>query len=294
VIALTSARITSKFRVDEDRNVGNTSYVKNARSPRRAALAATVAVAVAAVSGLAACTKSTPPTRSTQSPVAATAPASPSPAPTFTQPPPPSHPKLRMGSKGEPVLRLQQQLNSLGYWTSHIDGKFDFTTQQAVFALQKAAKLKDVDGVVGAATWAALDQQVRPAARSKSGTLIEVDLSRDLLMFIKDGQVQYTLNTSTGGGYKFIQEGKQEVAITPKGHFKTYRVIDSLHKSPLGLMLRPRYFFEGFAIHGDGSVPSYPASHGCVRVSNAAIDWIWAQNLDPIGTTVWIYGGSDA
>jgi len=288
VIALTAARTISKLRVDDDRLVGNTAYVKNARSPRRAALATTVAVALAAVLGLAACTKSASPKPSAQSPVAETAPASPTPTTTFTQPPPPAQPTLKMGAKGEPVLRLQQQLNSLGYWTNHIDGKFDFTTQQAVFALQKAANLK-VNGTVGASTWAALGHLVRPTARSTSGTLIEVDLSRDLLMFIKDGQVQYTLNTSTGGGYKFIQEGKQEVAITPKGHFKTYRVIDELHKSPLGLMLRPRYFFEGFAIHGDGSVPSYPASHGCVRVSNPAIDWIWAQNLDPVGMTVWIY-----
>jgi lipoprotein-anchoring transpeptidase ErfK/SrfK len=30
-------------------------------------------------------------------------------------------------------------------------------------------------------------------------------------------------------------------------------------------------------------------SHGCVRISNEAIDWVWAQNLDPIGTTVWVY-----
>jgi len=26
-----------------------------------------------------------------------------------------------------------------------------------------------------------------------------------------------------------------------------------------------------------------------VRVSNEAIDWIWANNIDPIGTTVWVY-----
>lgn len=284
MIALTAGRATSKLRVDEDRAVGNTAYVRNARSPRRAAFAAALVVALAAVIGLAACTTSASPKPSAQSPVAETAPAgpSPTPTPTFTQPPPPTHPTLKMGARGEPVLRLQQQLNSLGYWTSHIDGKFDFTTQQAVFALQKAANLK-VNGTVGASTWAALDHQVRPAARSKAGTLIEVDLSRDLLLFIDDGQVRYTLNTSTGGGYKFMQEGKPEVAITPKGRFETYRVIDE------GLMLRPRYFFEGFAIHGDGSVPSFPASHGCVRVSNPAIDWIWAQNLDPVGTTVWIY-----
>ena len=87
----------------------------------------------------------------------------------------------------------------------------------------------------------------------------------------------------------FYENGRREVAITPKGHFTTYRVIDGPHRSPLGLLYRPRYFFEGVAIHGDSSVPSHPVSHGCVRVSNAAINWIWATNLDPIGRKVWTY-----
>jgi lipoprotein-anchoring transpeptidase ErfK/SrfK len=58
----------------------------------------------------------------------------------------------------------------------------------------------------------------------------------------------------------------------------------------LGQLWRPRFFSEdGFAIHGDSSVPPYPVSHGCVRVSNEAIDWIWSSNLAPNGTAVWIY-----
>ena len=42
-------------------------------------------------------------------------------------------------------------------------------------------------------------------------------------------------------------------------------------------MYRPRYFNGGIAVHGYGSVPPYPASHGCVRVSLAAMDWIWSS-----------------
>jgi peptidoglycan hydrolase-like protein with peptidoglycan-binding domain len=195
---------------------------------------------------------------------------------------------LRIGDSGPAVVRLQQRLTSLGYWAGAIDGKFGSVTQQAVFALQKAAKLSR-SGTVNAATQKALDAGVRPKARSTSGHIIEVDLSRDVLMFVTNGHVDYILNTSTGGGYVYYDQGTRNVARTPKGHFRTYRVIDAPHRSSLGLLIRPRYFTGGYAIHGDSSVPSYPASHGCVRVSNAAIDWIWASNLDPIGTTVWIY-----
>ena len=68
-----------------------------------------------------------------------------------------------------------------------------------------------------------------------------------------------------------------------------HRVVDGLVVDSLGSLWRPRFFDEGFAIHGDSYVPPVPVSHGCVRVSNEAIDWIWANNLDPIGTEVWVY-----
>jgi lipoprotein-anchoring transpeptidase ErfK/SrfK len=79
------------------------------------------------------------------------------------------------------------------------------------------------------------------------------------------------------------------VANTPSGVFHTYRAIDGVDVDSLGTLWRPRFFTGGYAIHGDSSVPPYPVSHGCVRVSNEAIDWIWANNIDPLGTEVWVY-----
>ena len=43
---------------------------------------------------------------------------------------------------------LQQQLYALGYWVDTTGGSFDDSTEQAVWALQKAANLPR-DGVVG-------------------------------------------------------------------------------------------------------------------------------------------------
>ncbi|MEK7411268.1 MAG: L,D-transpeptidase, partial [Actinomycetota bacterium] len=57
----------------------------------------------------------------------------------------------------------------------------------------------------------------------------------------------------------------------------------------LGQIYRPKYFSGGIAIHGSYSVPAYPASHGCVRISTAAMDMIWDLDLLPRGTTVWVY-----
>jgi peptidoglycan hydrolase-like protein with peptidoglycan-binding domain len=211
--------------------------------------------------------------------------ASPSPSPSPT---PPSLVNLKMGSKGDAVTLLQQKLTALGYWAGQVDGNFGDVTQQAVFALQKAAGLPR-SGTVTAETEAALDTGTRPVAKSTSGKVIEVDLAHGLLLFVTDGHVDYAINDSTGGGYVYYQDGQRDVAITPKGRFTTYRVVNGPDRSPLGLLIRPRYFYEGFAIHGDDYVPAQPVSHGCVRISAAAINWIWDNNLDPIGTTVWIY-----
>ena len=79
------------------------------------------------------------------------------------------------------------------------------------------------------------------------------------------------------------------VAETPRGHFTIYREVDGMVTDPLGQLWRPKFFTSGYAIHGDSFVPPNPVSHGCVRVSNEAIDWIWADNLAPIGTAVWVY-----
>jgi peptidoglycan hydrolase-like protein with peptidoglycan-binding domain len=61
-------------------------------------------------------------------------------------------PILRRGMRGSEVVRLQQQLNRLGYLKGSIDGDFGEVTETAVKALQKRYGLEP-DGVVGGATW---------------------------------------------------------------------------------------------------------------------------------------------
>ncbi|HWS33270.1 MAG TPA: L,D-transpeptidase [Actinoplanes sp.] len=67
------------------------------------------------------------------------------------------------------------------------------------------------------------------------------------------------------------------------------RQIDGWRDAPLGLLWRPKYFNGGIAVHGAPSVPPYPASHGCARVSIAAMTWLWKNDALPLKTTVWVY-----
>jgi len=95
-------------------------------------------------------------------------------------------------------------------------------------------------------------------------------------------------NSSTGSGEDFTwPDGTPAVAYTPTGDFSVLRRIDGMDEGPLGSLYRPLYFYDGWAVHGSGYVPAYPASHGCARVSNADEDWIW-DNV-PNGAAVTVY-----
>ncbi len=207
-------------------------------------------------------------------------------APTATPVPKPK--KLKSGAKGAEVVAVQNRLTELGYWNGEADGRFGSTTQQAVYALQKAAKLNR-DGVLGPKTRVALDAGVRPTARSTSGKLVEIDLKRQLLLLVDDGEVTQIFNTSTGSDEYYEQEGRTYLADTPRGRFRVSRQIDGWRDAPLGLLWRPKYFNGGIAVHGAPSVPPYPASHGCARVSVAAMNWIWQNDAIPVKSRVWVY-----
>ncbi|MHB1252408.1 MAG: L,D-transpeptidase family protein [Acidimicrobiales bacterium] len=197
-------------------------------------------------------------------------------------------PPLRSGNRGPLVRALQQRLGALGYWVGPVDGQFGPLTLQGVFALQKAASIS-VDGVVGVNTAAALARGAIPTIRVTKGNEVQINLQKQLLVIVRNGKLATTLNTSTGGGYSYTSEGVTSIATTPRGVFTIFRQVNAMDLSPLGELWRPKYFSGGYAIHGSNSVPPVAVSHGCVRLSNSAMDWIWASNRMPIGTKVRIY-----
>lgn len=213
-----------------------------------------------------------------------TAPASTDPPatdpPETTVPPvtlPPGTGTLKQGDTGPEIEALQQRLLQLGYWVGDTMGKFGSGTRHAVTALQKAAGL-DRSGKVSADTLAALEQGIRPLARSSEGRVVEVDLTNQVLLLVRDGLVEWIFDTSTGRrGFR-----------TPVGQFEISKEVD---RPNVDGAYRPKYFIEreGLSIHGYKSVPTSPFSHGCARVTKAAMDWIWDKGDLSIGTPVWIY-----
>ncbi|WP_068314464.1 L,D-transpeptidase family protein [Janibacter anophelis] len=185
---------------------------------------------------------------------------------------------LKRGSRGAAVKQLQRTLATKGYWHSGSDGIYGHTTEQAVMAVQKVYGMKR-DGIAGPATIDKINRMGRKWPKSTSGTLIEIELRRQIMIFVVNGQTKWVFNTSTGDSNH----------RTPPGRFTIFRQIDGMRYAPLGQLWRPKYFNGGIALHGSTSIPGYPASHGCARLSNDAINSIWRANLAPIGTKVWVY-----
>lgn len=101
----------------------------------------------------------------------------------------------------------------------------------------------------------------------------------------------FTLNTSTGTEKPYSYRGRRGQAETHTGQFVITHQVDGVRESRLGRLYRPKYFHpDGLAVHGASFVPPYAASHGCVRISNAAMDFVWSDGLAPIGSFVSVYG----
>jgi peptidoglycan hydrolase-like protein with peptidoglycan-binding domain len=198
-------------------------------------------------------------------------------------------PPLGVGSSGAAVMLLQQRLLDLGFWLPGVTGSYDSLTQQAVYAFQKWSNLPRT-GELDVFTRTKLNTAARPVPRSPSGYVIEIDKTRQVLIVASGGRASWIFNASSGSDHPYVSEGVGYSAHTPEGFFNIQRQVDGFDKSPLGELYRPKYFTNtGIAVHGYTDVPPYPASHGCVRVSNAAIDFMWNNNILPIGTAVWVY-----
>ena len=186
-------------------------------------------------------------------------------------------PVLRPGSSGTAVTALQRRLAALHYDVGPVDGAFGPSTLHAVYAFQKVQRL-GVDGVVGPATYAALDAPRIPVPRhTLDAPAVEVDLGLRVLYLTKGGAVTRVVDASPG----------KPSTPTPTGAFAVTRRIDGWRRSALGLLWRPNYFHAGYAVHGAPSVPTYAASHGCVRVTVPAMDRLWP--VLRVGEKVWVH-----
>jgi hypothetical protein len=160
-------------------------------------------------------------------------------------------PLLASGARGPAVRWLQQTLvREDGYALPGISSVFDAGTVDAVLAFQRVHDLP-LTGVVDQRLWGLIGTSGPPRARIPVGDHIEVDKSRQLLFEVRAGRVVSTTRVSTGA-----------TGNTPVGHWHVYGKGPGFNAKG---MYDSLFFLRGFAIHGYVSVPTYAASHGCVR-----------------------------
>jgi hypothetical protein len=88
----------------------------------------------------------------------------------------------------------------------------------------------------------------------RAGDHVEVDISRQILVIVENGDnVAEIYHVSTGA----------PSTPTVRGHFEFYSKQPGYNS--VG-MYYSTYFYGGYAVHGYHSVPTYNASHGCIRV----------------------------
>jgi L,D-transpeptidase catalytic domain len=180
------------------------------------------------------------------------------------------------GEKGTKVLLLQRALLAQGFATP-VTGYFDGATGRAVFAFRKTNNLGwDSGGYASTSVYGLLLRnkgafQLRYPTAGKGGKHVEFDWSRQVLVLANHGKPYRTYHVSSGK------------PSTPTV-FGTYRFYRKQPGTNAKGMVDSSYFIRGYAIHGYASVPTYPASHGCLRVPipNARQIFDWVDIGDPI------------
>ena len=182
-------------------------------------------------------------------------------------------PNLGIGSKGPMVKVLEKRLRELHYHLDGVDKRYDYRTSDAVIAFNKVQGRTRV-GSVDASTWMALGSPKipHPVAR-KPNFHIEVDQTKQVVYMVKKGEAVGILHVSTGAnGYT---------------HDGVYHVYRKLAGTSGGGLYYPSYFDGLRALHGWSEVPTYNASHGCVRLPMWAAQWVFGKAK--IGTEVRVY-----
>lgn len=184
-------------------------------------------------------------------------------------------PTVRSGSRGIFVRLLEGRLAELHYRLAGAnDGVFDHRTADAVIAFHKVQRMARV-ATVGPATWRALAEPLVPRARHDwKGFHFEVDQTRQVLLAVRGGEVTAILHVSTGKPSTPTRDG-------------VFRVVRKIAGYSPGRLYYPSYFDGNRALHGWTEVPTYAASHGCVRIPywNA----LWVYGLADYGTRVAVY-----
>jgi peptidoglycan hydrolase-like protein with peptidoglycan-binding domain len=185
------------------------------------------------------------------------------------------NPNVTPGARGQSVRLLQSELDALHYAVP-LSGTFEEGTGRALVAYRKMTGLERVP----AAGRKVFELLARGAGKFHvrypgDGRHVEADLTKQVLAEIDPGGRVRTIYTTSSG---------KPSTPTVLGRFRVYEKTPGENSEG---MVDSNYFIRGYAIHGYAEVPTYAASHGCLRVPvpDAPAIYEWVQ----VGTPVDVY-----
>lgn len=185
--------------------------------------------------------------------------------------------RAETGENDYPYTRrgVELRLSALGYLDrSDVGEEDDYLTDQALLAFQGWEEL-DRTGTLTGQTQLALFRATRPEPGARRpGRRVEIYRDLGVLLLVEDGEVVRAVHTSTGVG-----------GITPVGDFEVYAKVLYSWSVPFQVwMPYAAYFRGGIATHQSPDVPSYNASHGCVRLPEGEAERVY--RFVAVGTPV--------
>ncbi len=189
---------------------------------------------------------------------------------------------LGPGARGPSVRLLQSELDVLHYAVS-LTGSFDEGTGRALIAYRKMTGLERIP-YAGRQVFEKLARRAGGfhVRYPRDGRHVEADLTKQVLAEIEPG-----------GRVRTIYEMSSGKPSTPTviGRFQVYEKTPGENSKG---MVDSNYFIRGYAIHGYAEVPTYAASHGCLRVPipDAAAIFGWVRTGTPVDVYDDYGGGS--
>jgi L,D-transpeptidase-like protein len=186
-----------------------------------------------------------------------------------------SYPDLDPGDRNSAARIFNRLLRHEGYYSSH-GKRYSKKTRLAVMAFRKTNGMKR--------TFNASPRIFKKLAAGRgsfhlkhpgAGKHVEVDISRQVMVLARHRKPQYTIHVSTGA----------PATPTIRGHYRFYSRQPGYNSSGMYYSV---YWHGGYAIHGYHSVPTYPASHGCIRnpIPQSAFIYDWVR----LGMSIYVYG----
>ncbi|MBM3667625.1 MAG: L,D-transpeptidase [Actinobacteria bacterium] len=176
-------------------------------------------------------------------------------------------------SGGPRTLLFNKLLRREGYVIGDVGSEFDERTALGIMALRKTHGFDWTEAYAPELFELLLSGEggFEPA-HDEPGRHVEVDISRQLMALVEDGEPAGVFHVSTGSGG------------TPRGQWSFYSKVPGYNA--IGMYYSA--FYDGnYATHGYESVPTYPASHGCTR--NPPIYSVFIYDWIDLGDTIYVY-----